>query len=60
MLKRGKFIKEPFPQIGKFWTYTMSNRAKSQEEHFVEALIRGDKVHTTTKVERLLAAMLKI
>lgn len=60
MLKKGKFVKEPYPQIGKHWTYTMLFRRKTEEEKFTEALIRGDEIDTITKIERLVATFLKI
>lgn len=60
MLKKGKFIKEPHPEIGRHWSYSMLLRRKTEEERLTEAILRGDEVRTVTKVERFVAMLLKI
>lgn len=60
MLKKGKFIKEEPPKIGRHWGYSTSRRNKTEEEYFVEALLRGDKIQTSTKFERFVARLMGI
>lgn len=60
MLKKGEFIKEPPPQIGRHWCYALTRRHKTEEEHFAEALIRGNKIQTTSKIEQLVARLIGI
>ena len=60
MLKKGMFVKEPPLQIGKHWHYALTRRHKTEEEHFAEALIRGDKIQLATKFERLIARLIGI
>ena len=59
MLKKGVFIKEPLPEIGRHWTYSLIYRNKTEEEKFIEAVLRGERVKTETRFERLIFLILK-
>ena len=60
MLRDGKHIKEPPPQIGKYWTRVEKpvQREKSSEEHFMESVLLGCSDSPLWK--QLLARILRI
>ena len=60
MLKDGKHIKEPPPQIGKYWTRVERpvQREKSSEEHLMEAILLGG--NNEPQWKQLLARILRI
>ena len=60
MLRDGKHIKEPPPQIGKYWTRVEKpvQREKSSEEYFMESVLLGCSDSPLWK--QLLARILRI
>ena len=60
MLKKGRYIKEEPPKIGRHWSYAMAKRRKTEEEYFAEAILRGDKIHSYTRLEHFVARLIGI
>jgi hypothetical protein len=62
MLRDGKHIKEPPPQIGKYWTRVERpvQREKSSEEHLMEAILLGYDPSDLSPWKQLLARILRI
>jgi hypothetical protein len=63
MLRDGKHIKEPPPEIGRYWTRVerpMHNRSVSAEEAFMQAVNLGYDLTNTPSWKILLARLLRI
>lgn len=60
MLRDGKHIKEPPPQIGKYWTSVTKpvQREKSSEEQLMEAILLG--FNDQPQWKQILARILRI
>lgn len=62
MLRDGKHIKEPPPQIGKYWTRVERpvQREKSSEEQLMEAILLGYDPSDLAPWKQILARILRI
>lgn len=62
MLRDGKHIKEPPPQIGKYWTRVTKpvQREKSSEEQLMEAILLGYDPNDLAPWKQILARILRI
>jgi len=62
MLRDGKHIKEPPPQIGKYWTKVERpiQRDKSAEEELMEAILLGYDPSDAPPWKQVLARLLRI
>lgn len=62
MLRDGKHIKEPPPQIGKYWTRAERpvQREKSSEEQLMEAILLGYDPSDLAPWKQILARILRI
>jgi hypothetical protein len=57
MLRDGKHIKEPPPQIGKYWTPQMWSGDKTYEEQFMQEVLLDKNTEPTWK--KLLLKLLQ-
>jgi len=57
MLRDGKHIKEPPPQIGKYWIPQMWNGDKTYEEQFMQEVLLEK--HTEPTWKKLLIKLLQ-
>lgn len=63
MLRDGKHIKEPLPEIGRCWTLVerpIHNRSVTAEEAFMQAVNLGYDLTGTSTWKILLARLLRI
>jgi hypothetical protein len=60
MLRDGKHIKEPPPQIGKYWVPQMWNGDKTYEEQFMQEVLLGYDATDLAPWKQILARLLRI
>lgn len=62
MLKDGKHIKEPPPEIGKYWTKVERplQREKTDEEYLMESILLGYDPSDLAPWKQILARLLRL
>jgi len=60
MLKKGKFVKEPPIEIGKFYQPQQYVNYKTPEERLIYSLVMGYRATLPSKINSLVGAILKL